>query len=211
MRIVVVAALVALFTSNSVRAETFQVTPGQYYVVGDFPVIGSFGFITGSLSYSIVGGGTPLPGLPYDPLFGPFYGYFISLQANDGQVQGCAFSQADSMCGRGLRNLPIFDVTDIDLDGRGILNIFGGASVTNETPIELAIFVSLPNGFTIESMSAVPEPSTWAMLLIGFAGIGFSAYRTSRRHGTSHTLIPSDRASRRLSHDSGMASRDWKP
>jgi PEP-CTERM motif len=24
---------------------------------------------------------------------------------------------------------------------------------------------------------AVPEPSTWAMLLLGFAGIGFMAYR----------------------------------
>jgi len=27
------------------------------------------------------------------------------------------------------------------------------------------------------SVSAVPEPSTWAMLLIGFAGVGFMAYR----------------------------------
>jgi hypothetical protein len=27
----------------------------------------------------------------------------------------------------------------------------------------------------------VPEPSTWAMLLIGFAGLGFAGYRTSRR------------------------------
>jgi hypothetical protein len=27
------------------------------------------------------------------------------------------------------------------------------------------------------SVSAVPEPSTWAMLLLGFAGIGFMAYR----------------------------------
>jgi hypothetical protein len=26
-------------------------------------------------------------------------------------------------------------------------------------------------------VAAVPEPSTWAMLLIGFAGIGFAAYR----------------------------------
>jgi PEP-CTERM motif len=26
-------------------------------------------------------------------------------------------------------------------------------------------------------VSAVPEPSTWAMLLLGFAGIGFMAYR----------------------------------
>jgi PEP-CTERM motif len=28
---------------------------------------------------------------------------------------------------------------------------------------------------------AVPEPSTWAMLLIGFAAIGFAGYRKSRR------------------------------
>jgi hypothetical protein len=28
--------------------------------------------------------------------------------------------------------------------------------------------------------SAVPEPSTWAMTLIGFAGIGFLAYRRKR-------------------------------
>jgi PEP-CTERM motif-containing protein len=27
------------------------------------------------------------------------------------------------------------------------------------------------------AISAVPEPSTWAMLLIGFAGVGFMAYR----------------------------------
>jgi hypothetical protein len=27
------------------------------------------------------------------------------------------------------------------------------------------------------SIAAVPEPSTWAMLLLGFAGLGFAAYR----------------------------------
>jgi len=29
--------------------------------------------------------------------------------------------------------------------------------------------------------SGVPEPSTWAMLMIGFAGLGFVSYRQSRR------------------------------
>ena len=29
--------------------------------------------------------------------------------------------------------------------------------------------------------SAVPEPSTWAMLLIGFAGLGFLGWRGSRK------------------------------
>jgi PEP-CTERM motif len=29
--------------------------------------------------------------------------------------------------------------------------------------------------------SAVPEPATWAMMLFGFAGLGFAGYRASRR------------------------------
>jgi hypothetical protein len=31
--------------------------------------------------------------------------------------------------------------------------------------------------------SAVPEPSTWAMVILGFAGIGFATYRRGRRPG----------------------------
>jgi hypothetical protein len=31
------------------------------------------------------------------------------------------------------------------------------------------------------SANIVPEPSTWAMMLIGFAGLGFAGYRTSRK------------------------------
>jgi PEP-CTERM motif len=27
---------------------------------------------------------------------------------------------------------------------------------------------------------AVPEPSTWAMMLIGFAGVGYAGYRRAR-------------------------------
>jgi hypothetical protein len=32
-------------------------------------------------------------------------------------------------------------------------------------------------------LSSVPEPSTWAMMLLGFAGLGFAGYRASRRTG----------------------------
>ena len=28
---------------------------------------------------------------------------------------------------------------------------------------------------------AVPEPSSWAMMLLGFVGLGFAGYRASRR------------------------------
>jgi hypothetical protein len=30
-----------------------------------------------------------------------------------------------------------------------------------------------------------PEPSTWAMMLVGFAGLGFAGYRKSRRRAAS--------------------------
>jgi hypothetical protein len=32
-------------------------------------------------------------------------------------------------------------------------------------------------GFSVPAIAAVPEPSTWAMMILGFAGIGFLAYR----------------------------------
>jgi hypothetical protein len=34
---------------------------------------------------------------------------------------------------------------------------------------------------------AVPEPSTWAMMILGFAGVGFMAYRR-RSQGTAFRL-----------------------
>jgi hypothetical protein len=34
--------------------------------------------------------------------------------------------------------------------------------------------------FTISEIAAVPEASTWAMMLLGFMGVGFLAYR--RKH-----------------------------
>jgi hypothetical protein len=36
---------------------------------------------------------------------------------------------------------------------------------------------------TIDPVVGVPEPSTWAMMILGFAGIGFMAYR--RRNQTA--------------------------
>jgi hypothetical protein len=33
----------------------------------------------------------------------------------------------------------------------------------------------------IDGVSGVPEPSTWAMMLIGFAGLGFASHRRTRK------------------------------
>jgi PEP-CTERM motif len=43
---------------------------------------------------------------------------------------------------------------------------------------DLTISLGDPNIHgTITLTAGVPEPSTWAMLLLGFAGVGFTAYR----------------------------------
>jgi hypothetical protein len=45
------------------------------------------------------------------------------------------------------------------------------------TPIpnsSVEIFATLPDGF---SVAAIPEPSIWAMMIAGFASLGFMAYR----------------------------------
>ena len=63
-------------------------------------------------------------------------------------------------------------------------DVFGGAtfSVSNfPNPDDFQVSVTLPDGFSIEGIGGVPEPSTWAMLLIGFAAIGIAGYRKSRR------------------------------
>ena len=33
-------------------------------------------------------------------------------------------------------------------------------------------------------ISSIPEPSTWAMMLVGFAGLGFAGLRAWRKSGT---------------------------
>jgi PEP-CTERM motif len=38
------------------------------------------------------------------------------------------------------------------------------------------------------SISAVPEPSTWAMMILGFASVGFMAYRRKRSSGPALRL-----------------------
>jgi hypothetical protein len=42
----------------------------------------------------------------------------------------------------------------------------------NTGTIKFDLIISSPS-----SVGAVPEPSTWAMMIVGFAGVGFMAYR----------------------------------
>jgi hypothetical protein len=47
--------------------------------------------------------------------------------------------------------------------------------------------VVLASGALTSDTLTVPEPSTWAMMLVGFAGLGFPGYRASRRTAAAAT------------------------
>jgi hypothetical protein len=78
---------------------------------------------------------------------------------------------------------------DLVLDTKSSLFSGGGATIDSShsyfTPNGFPCFDSVvcgsgaPFSGTL-TISAVPEPSTWAMMIIGFAGLGFLGYRRSQ-------------------------------
>jgi hypothetical protein len=53
----------------------------------------------------------------------------------------------------------------------------GTIRLQNINLIDLSGTVTQPFTIGTEQVSAVPEPSTWAMMILGFCGLGFMAYR----------------------------------
>jgi PEP-CTERM motif len=67
--------------------------------------------------------------------------------------------------------LPIIDPVVAASPPIDPIGLLGGASVDP---------IGTPGGDPPRAASAVPEPSTWAMLLIGFTGLGYAGWRRSK-------------------------------
>jgi hypothetical protein len=87
-------------------------------------------------------------------------------------VQLLTFSVADA----GLLSASTFAATSGPGTGT---SAFFAADITSLVPGRTVANTGAVGGLTIST--AVPEPSTWAMLILGFAGIGFLAYRRGGR------------------------------
>jgi hypothetical protein len=107
--------------------------------------------------------------------------------------------------GSGLVNIPTGDVTTLSVmidgftfnllptlsalqfTGTALSDVTAGPAVTSGADLSVSAVASFffNSGNGVESFDtvtatlapAVPESSTWAMLILGFAGIGFMAYR----------------------------------
>lgn len=64
---------------------------------------------------------------------------------------------------------------------------FGLLSTTGNGQNALVFFDNYD--VTINQVAAVPEPSTWAMMLLGFAGVGFMAYRRKAKPASMAAMI----------------------
>ena len=67
---------------------------------------------------------------------------------------------------------------------------FGGPGIDLTIAYNLVADGSGGFGFDFALGGAVPEPSTWAMMLIGFAGLGFAGYRRAENRAPPRLLVP---------------------
>ena len=95
------------------------------------------------------------------------------------------------------------DVNDGSIGGGGILKkILGSGTYVVQVTLDTAV---APIGFELnDSLSTIiypiPEASTWAMLLLGFAGLGAMAWRRKLNPSTivARRLVPEADGERRL-------------
>src|ERR1700694_1350588 len=73
-------------------------------------------------------------------------------------------------------------------DTTEFIGFTSSAPVTSVSIVSNATVIDLID-FTVANVAAVPEFSTWAMMLLGFAGVGFMTYR---RSGTSTMALSAD-------------------
>lgn len=129
----------------------------------------------------------------------------MNLTENDNQVTitspnyitMTAFSSTGTILGTFTTDLSDILVTEVG-NGVGGSGIVFGLDATQAAAMDAfgpgivlalsATFTNAQGGNDIiqaaqltPTVTAVPEPSTWAMLILGFAGVGFMAYRRNRQ------------------------------
>jgi PEP-CTERM motif len=170
-------------------AEVVAAASVTYYVeiTGPNTGIPVVGTISAS-GYAAIGGGGPTPGIltatsvftvNNNPLVGS-----LALAQNTGGTLYAAINTNETY-GFFLNTPYTFSLSE-NISGSltgGECTGNAGCSVTFGALIDptISLNVSDPQDYSIflspNLTSAVPEPSTWAMMMLGFAGLGFVAYR----------------------------------
>jgi hypothetical protein len=173
---------------------TYKFADGSNVITGSFEGTGPTSDITvsntGAISFSL-NGGTPLTGLTAFSFTGPpncdsCYQQGGAVVSNTG-LSNFVFSTATGLSGLGASSYfyviqPWFNTNSNPAFSDTIAVQYASGATPNT-------YIDVYNGEYIAgnfSVSAVPETETWAMMVLGFMGVGFLAYR--RKQGGSFRL-----------------------
>jgi hypothetical protein len=166
-------------------APNFIIETGQHYAM---TISLNTGTITqAATTFAGLGGPTPYTILPHtspaDYKSAPFQSF------SDGVSGACGSgnSASGTICGSDLW----ITVTGVDPNASNLfnpatnqfndVNVYAAVDIYNKTTGQTFV-VGLGSAPTITPfVVAVPETSTWAMMILGFAGVGFMAYRRKKQ------------------------------
>jgi hypothetical protein len=172
--VLLTAVVLAAVGSNAAKASLIGDTVHLTYRYTDFSTVfedfGTF-VITGSNSFTLLDGNSSISfGASAITItnetagaFSPasFSGYDVQL------VSGPAFSNVTINPSSSSAFVPgtvlAFSGSEISLNMQGTCSDCGGGE-----------------SIVLDVTTAIPEPSTWALMLLGFAGLGFVGYRRAR-------------------------------
>jgi hypothetical protein len=167
-------APVVLTLASGVTSITLTYESGLASAFGGSPPsVDPYGYVGGvfgsGVGYSGIGSsGTPFPTFFVDPKNTGSPLYLMALVGaftnNAGVVQGSPFA-----CDGSVRTC----------DGSVLIAVPAGATRLS-LGVNDDIFFDNSGGWNVSVTGVVPEPSTWAMMLLGFAGLGFAGYRKAR-------------------------------
>jgi PEP-CTERM motif len=118
-----------------------------------------------------------------------------SLALYWGSIDGDVCTAGSSSCGN-LNQISIQVGTEIltgaELIGMGTPPVKGEGGQTDDNDNQLVVIKGLEpfttvsfstsgNAFEFALVPTIPEPSTWAMMLLGFAGLGYAAFRRNSK------------------------------
>ena len=112
----------------------------------------------------------------------PDKAYSMTLIGNASNVAAALLGPGDEIFGTAILDYGSSATFTFSFRGDLILGDIGDNSVTNMGFVSGPIDLTLSGYGGIFALGgAVPEPSTWAMMLAGFAGLGFLGWRRSRK------------------------------
>lgn len=122
----------------------------------------------------------PVPAATYLPVNSGFSQY--GGTATDYPTSDVWIFSAGALIGGTTYNGPFVDLSFVFPNGSALASTgFGASDLWIRNDGGQSTFFSVTGTAALATAPAAPEVSTWAMMFIGFVGLGFAGYRTSRK------------------------------